>query len=135
MALSLSHKGVTSRLLVGRVRPHHTSVLGVEVALRGRVQPDRVLGWTSTSHVVFSAVDTRSVYSSDLRGGTRRLVDVRAPSWSPGIAFASGLWSRTPVHRPGPAHVTDPRLIAVAAALAVALAAGGLALRRRRALT
>jgi hypothetical protein len=143
------------------VNPEATTVVGLEHPDNGssvrwlwvgrpgaaevRPQPVRtgitmfdVLGWKDAGHVVVRGAVPGSngrqvaAYSVDVRTGKPEpLVQEDRESWGPFPTYATDLWARPTLARPGPDDVLDPRLRAAGAA-ALVLGLGGLVLRVRR---
>jgi hypothetical protein len=138
-AVTLSDDGGSRRRLVAGTLPAsgHGPV---------RLQPVRlpvtaygVLAWSDPGHVMVRGVADGAVgiYTVDVATGQAALaVSLATSNYSPLATFASSLWDRPPVPRPGPAAAPDPRLVALgggAGALLALLLVSGL-VRWRRAL-
>ncbi|NUS51638.1 MAG: hypothetical protein HOQ22_11435, partial [Nocardioidaceae bacterium] len=97
-----------------------------------------VVGWRDPDHVLVRGAlhGATGVYAVDARTGTpRRVVAEPTQTWTPGVFYASSLWSSPTARRPGPPSVLDPRLATLAGAgLAGVLLVVVLDRRRRRAL-
>jgi len=121
-----------SRLLTGPLPGSRNAPMELRAVDVGRLSPEAVLAGGDARHLLVLGHEggTRGVYSVDtVTGRSDRVVAVPGQSWLPGIRFASELWDRAPVERPGPPWTPDPRVVAVAAAAAVLL---GCAWWRRR---
>ncbi len=130
---------MAGKLLVGRIEGSRAKVSLAPV--RTEVEHFDFVGWQDAQHVLVRGAVPGSqqrdgaVYSVDVTSGDARLVVREArESWGAFPQYATDLWQRATVDRPGPDRVLDPRL-RVAGALAVALLAGlvVLGVRRRRA--
>jgi hypothetical protein len=135
-ALEQTNTGFTTRLLVGSVA--ETVTFG---RVRAEVELWQLLGWQDDQHVVARGLvpntkrTVAAVFSVDVRTGEAiELVREARENWSGPPQYASDLWTRPTVDRPGPDRVIDPRLRAAGAA-ALVVVVGGLVLvvRRRRA--
>lgn len=132
---------LSRRLLVGAVE-----VAGDQVGRGPDVRPRPLpvglemvdlLGWKDAEHVVVRGVrpgtaGTRaSAYSVDVRTGEHEpVIDEHPGNWAPRADYADVLWARSPLPRPAPGDVLDPRVPAGGAAAALVLAV--VALRRWR---
>jgi hypothetical protein len=126
------------RLVVGAAVEAKGSQRVAVRTLRTTMAPHEVLGWRDSDHVLVRGTSrgTLGVFAVDARTGTlRRLVAEQTPTYTPGVSYASSMWSSPTVSRPGPPgapRFADPRVRGLLGAGLVLVAVVALGSWRRR---
>jgi hypothetical protein len=116
---------VAARLVTGALPAGASTRQRVPVTvLDTPLKPLEVLGWSDAGHVLVRGTfhATTGVFAVDAgTGEPQPLVAEPRATYSPGVAYASSLWSSPTASRPGPPTVIDPRVAALVGAGVVGL--------------